>query len=129
MQSKTNTQVATKKVSHRASITGGVLSIIALASGAIGSGLVHANLHTPATTTAQKIDAAVADTTISVFAKLISVPFLVAAICLAGLAIIFTIIRLKKVKAGGLLLSVVWIALSGWALQLSIAAFQILKAH
>lgn len=119
-----------KQVSNRASIAGGVLSIIALILSAIGSGLIHSNIKTDATgyDKATQVATAAADTTVSVTVKLIGVPFISFGIFLALLAILFTVLRLRKTKSGGLVLSVLWIILSVWAIKLAVAAFSLIKA-
>lgn len=124
-----NTSV--KQPSHRASITGGILVIISLLLSAIGSGLVHANFKTDASKydAATKATTAAADTTVNVTVKLIGVPFLAVGIFLAILAVVFTVIRLGKVKSGGLVLSAVWILLAIWSVRIATTAFSILKAH
>ena len=131
MQPDTKTQTPVKKPSKRASITGGVLAVIGWALAGIGSLLIHADYRSdqPLTSTAEKVDDAVASGTLHVFSVFVGVPFLVGGIVLGILAIIFTLIRLRKARSAGLVLSVVWLILAAWALQLSIAAFDTIKAH
>lgn len=125
----TNTQVKTP--SKGSSKTGAILSVIALVLAAIGSGLIHADYRTkePLSTTAEKAGDAVASGTLHVFSSLIGVPFLAIGIFLGLLAIIFVVLRLRKVQTGGLLFSVLWLALSAWAIKIAIAAFQVISAN
>lgn len=120
-----------KEPSHRASVTGGVLSIISLVLSAIGSGLVHANIKTNASgyDTVTKATTAAADTTVNATVKLIGVPFLAVGIFLAVLAVIFTVIRISKAKNGGLVFSVIWILVAVWSFKIATAAFSVIKAH
>jgi hypothetical protein len=119
-----------KQPSHRASITGGVLSVLGLLSAGIGYGLVHANLKTgPAPDAASKVAADVATGTVEGMAKLISMPFLVVGFVLAGLAIVFTVFRMTKVRAGGLAFSLIWLIIGAWTIKIVIATFSLLKAH
>lgn len=123
--------VPAKKPSHRTSITGGVFAILSLIASSIGSAMIRTDFRPEhvANNTASKVDAVVTTTTVHVTASLLAVPFLVGGIVLALLAILFTLIRLRKVRAGGLLFSLVWLALSAWSLQLAIHAFNLLKAN
>jgi hypothetical protein len=129
MNTATRSEAAIKKSSHHASITGAVLSITGLLIAGLASLLVHANYHSKdVTTNAEKVDDAVANGTIHILAVLLSVPLLVGAFTLAGLAILFTILRLRKVGFGGLVASVIWLALSAWTIQIVIAVFDMIKA-
>jgi hypothetical protein len=124
-----NTQA--KAPSSGSSKVGAILSIVALIVSAIGYGLVHADYSTkePLNGTAEKAADKVASGTAHVYSSLIGVPFLVIGIFLGLLAILFVIIRLRKVKTVGLVFSVVWILLSAWAIKIAIAAFSVIKAH
>lgn len=129
---KPNTQTPqVKQASSGSSKTGAVLSVIALMLSAIGYGLIHADYKTkqPLNGTAEKVADKAASGTAHVFSSLIGVPFLVVGIVLSILAVIFVVIRLGKVKGGGLLFSVVWILISVWAFRIAIAAFSVIKAH
>lgn len=132
MKSNTNVQaVAPKKSSANASTIGGILSVLSLASAGIGYALVNAHYagtHTAASA-AEKVDQAVADGTLHVTGILFSIPFLVGADALAILAMIFILTRLRKVKTGGLIASIILIALSVWSICVVAAAFNHIKAH
>jgi hypothetical protein len=120
----------TKKPSTGSSKLGAVLSVLALILSAIGSGLIHADYRSkqPLTNTAEKVDDAVASGTLHVFSSLLGVPFLVIGIVLGLVAIVFVVLRLRKVKIGGLVFSVIWVVISVWALKVAIAAFNVIKA-
>lgn len=129
---KPNTQTPqVKQAASGSSKAGAVLSVIALILSAIGYGLIHADYKTkqPLNGTAEKVADKAASGTAHVFSSLIGVPFLVVGIVLSILAVIFVVIRLGKVKAGGLLFSIVWILISVWAFRIAIAAFSVIKAH
>lgn len=119
-----------KKPSHRASIAGGILSVLAL----MMSGLAHIMLRlepehtTQATTAAEKAGQAVADGTAKALFTILSMPFTIAGGLLGLLAIIFTLIRLPKVRVVGLILSVVWLALAAWAIWAAFGALEMVKA-
>jgi hypothetical protein len=132
MQQNTKTpDVPIKKPSTGSSKTGAILSILALAFSAIGSALVNSKYKSAetVTTAADKAGEAVASGTWRVLATIFSMPLLIAGICLGGLAILFTLIKLRKVKATGWVVSVIWIAIGAWAIQLGIAAFQVISAN
>ncbi len=126
-----NTPQNTKKPSTKPSITGGVLSIIALASSGIAHFLTHSEDRSTTTVTTAvgtAKDGPIADAAGNAVTGVLSVPFSVLAIFLALLALIFTVIRLGKVKAGGMVWSVIWILLSVWAISVAIGAIGVLKA-
>ncbi len=132
MQTTTQNQnIVSKKPSSGSSKTGAVLSVIALIFAAIGSALIHSKYKPveAVTTTAQKVDVAVAGGTWHVLATLFGVPLLAIGICLGLLAILVTVVRLRKVKAGGFIFSVLWILLGIWAIKISTAAFKLISAH
>lgn len=132
MQQNTQTQnPVAKKPSTGSSKVGAILSILALILAAIGYGLIHADYKTkePLNGTAEKAGDVVASGTAHVVSSIIGVPFLVGGICLGLLAILFVIIRLRKVKVGGLLFSVLWVIVAAWAIKIAIAAFSVIKAH
>ena len=112
-------------------MTGAVLSLLALVGSGFGSLLVHANFHSkePLTSTSQKVSDAVGSTTGHVVAALFAIPFLIAGIVLAILAVIFIVRRLPKVKITGLLTSIIWLLVSIWAFIIATNAFNLLKAH
>ncbi|MFA5003836.1 MAG: hypothetical protein WC498_00990 [Candidatus Saccharimonadales bacterium] len=116
----------------KGSISGFVLAVLSLILSAIGSGLVHAHFNgtKPATTTVEKAGGAVANGTVHVVSTLVAMPFLVVGFALAVFAVILVVVRLrKKLKAGGLLFSVVSLLLSIWSFGLVIGAFSLIKAH
>ena len=120
-----------KQASNGSSKTGAILSILALILSAIGYGLIHADYTTkePLNGTAEKVADKAASGTAHVFSSLIGVPFLCIGIFLGLIAVIMTVIRLRKVKAGGLVFSLIWILISAWAIKIAIAAFSVIKAH
>jgi hypothetical protein len=131
MKPNTQTQNTVAKASSTGSSkTGAILSVIALILAAIGSGLIHADYRSkePLNTTAEKAGDAVASGTVHVFSSLIGVPFLAIGIFLSILAVVFVVLRLAKVKGGGLFFSVLWILISVWAFKIAVGAFQVISA-
>ena len=126
-----NQNILAKKPSTGSSKVGAVLSVVSLIVSAIGYGLIHANYKTkePLTTTSQKVGDTVAAGTAHVYSSLIGVPFITLGIFLGLLAILFTVIRLRKVKTGGLVFSVIWVLIAIWAIRLAIVSFQVIRAH
>lgn len=124
-----NTQV--KQPSTGSSKVGAVLSVVSLILAAIGYGLIHADYSTkePLNGTAEKAADKVASGTAHVFSTFIGVPFLAVGIFLSILAVVFIVTRLRKVKAGGLVFSIIWILISVWAFKIAIAAFDVIRAH
>ncbi len=132
MQTTTpNQSTVAKKPSTGSSKTGAILSIVSLGLSGIGYGLIHADYSTkePLNGTAEKAADKVASGTAHIYSSLIGVPFLAFGIFIALLAILFTLIRLRKVKAGGLVFSVIWIVVAIWAIKIATAAFSVIKAH
>lgn len=128
-QASTTKQVP-KKSSTRASITGGILSVLSLLISALGYAFAQADFKTVQNAHGVTVKSdVVTQATGRTFSVIMSLPFLVAGMMLAGLAIIFTIIRLRKVKTTGLLISVLWLALSVWAIHLVLIGFSDIKAH
>jgi len=129
-QNPQTTAKPVKKPSTKPSITGGVLSVLALIVAAIGSALVNSKYKSPepVTTAAEKAGEAVASGTWRVLTTIFSIPLIVAAVGLALLAIVLTVIRLGKVKAAGWILSILWIVLSIWAIKIAYAALMVVKA-
>lgn len=111
--------------------TGAILSLLALAFSAIGSALANSHYKSPeaVTTASEKAGEAVASGTWRVLATLFSMPLLIAGIALGGLAILITLIKLRKVKPVGWIISIIWILISIWAIRLAIAAFQLISAN
>lgn len=130
-QNQSAVSKAPKKSSTGSSKTGAVLSVLALALSGIGYGLIHADYRTkePLNGTAEKAADTVASGTAHVYSSLIGVPFLVGGIFFGLLAIVFVVIRLRKVKSSGLLFSLIWIFLAVWAIKIAIVAFDVIKAH
>jgi hypothetical protein len=93
--------------------------------------LIHADYKTrqPLNGTAEKVADKAASGTAHIFSSLIGVPFLCVGIFLGLLAIVFAIVRLRKVKTGGLVFSVIWVLISIGAIKIAIAAFSVIKAH
>lgn len=122
---------APAKVSHKGSITGFVLSLISLMFSGLANFLIHMK-YTPTGPTTGSVDRevghAVATGTTTVLGTLLSVPFLVGAIVLAIVAVIFVLVRLRKVKVGGAIFSAISIALSVWSFVIAIGLFDSIKA-
>lgn len=104
--------------------------MLALVLAAIGNGFAKAHYHgVHPNTTAVKVDEAVANGTVHVLGSIVSLPFLITGMFLALIAILLTLIRIRKVKAEGLAVSIFWILISVWALRLVFSALNLLKAH
>jgi hypothetical protein len=128
-QKTQNSALASKKPAG-SSKTGAVLSVLALIISAIGYAIANAHFksQTPVTNASERAGELIAQGTSRSLAVIFSMPLLVAGIALGGLAILLAIVKLRKVKAGGLVMSVVWIALGIWAIKIAIAGFQLIKA-
>lgn len=120
-----------KKSSAGSSKTSAILSVLALVFAAIGAALIHSKYKPTeaVTTTAQKVDVVVASGLWHGLATIFAVPLLVAGISLGILAIVLSVIRLRKVRVGGLAFSILWILLSIWAIKIAAAAFKLISAQ
>jgi protein-S-isoprenylcysteine O-methyltransferase Ste14 len=126
----------TKQPGHSGSVAGLVLSIFALFSSATGYALIHAKFKNAPSTATNVVDKAVekgttaaANGTGHVVLDLIAVPFLVFGIVLAILAVVLIALRMRKVRVGGLLLSLVGMGLALWGFLLAVNTFNVIKAH
>lgn len=111
---------------------GGVFSILALIGAGIAHFLTHSESrsHTTVTTAVGTVsNGPIAQVASKSITGILSLPFIVGAICFALLAMLLTVLRLRKVKAGGLFWSIVWILLSIWSISLAAGALSTLKAH
>jgi hypothetical protein len=126
------TKQPVKVPSTKPSITGGVFAFLALASSGIAHFLAHADArsHTEVTTAVGKVDSGpVADVASKSISAVLSLPFIVGGITFALIALIFTVIRLRKVKTSGLVLSLLWILISIWAIAIAAGALSTFQAH
>lgn len=118
-------------VSHKGSITGFILSLVSLMFSGLAYFLMNMK-YTPTGPTTGSIEAeaghAVATGTTTILGTLLGVPFLVGAIALAIVAVIFVLVRLRKVKVGGAIFSAVAIAISVWSFMIAIGLFDTIKA-
>jgi hypothetical protein len=122
----------TKAPSTKPSITGGVFSFLALIAAAVAHFLSHADArtHTEVTTAVGKVDSGpVADIASKSIAAVLSLPFIVGGVTFGLIAIIFTLLRLRKVKTTGLVVSLLWILISVWAISIAFGALTVFKAH
>lgn len=119
------------KKSHKGSITGFVLAVVSLSLSAAGSGLIHAKyVPVPTNGSAEKaVGNVVASGTTTFLTTIFGMPLLVGGIALALLSVLFVILRLRKVRVGGLVFSVFAIVLAVWSFKIATAAFSLLKAH
>ena len=119
------------KISHKPSITGFVLSCVSLAASGIGHLIITAK-YTPKGPTTGSAEAevghAVATGTTSVLGALFGYPLLVVGIVLAIVSIILVLIRLRKLRAGGLIFSAIAILLAIWSLSIAFGAFDLITA-
>lgn len=124
-------QAQPQKQSHKPSITGGVLAVLALVSAGISHFLTHAESRstTEVTTPVGTVDSGpVADVASNSITGVLSMPFIVVAITLGLLSLLFTVLRLRKVKTAGLLMTIVFAVLAVWAITIAIGAMDTLKA-
>lgn len=132
MNPNTPQQNVPKVPSTRPSIAGGIFSILALMSAGIAHFLTHSEsrTHTTVTTAVGTVDSGpIAHAASKSVTGILSMPFIVVAILFALLALLFTVIRLRKVKAGGMVWSLIWIGLSIWSFMLASGALNTLKAN
>lgn len=130
MPANIKTAAPVKQPSHRASIAGGILSVLGLIAAGVGYSLAHAHytdVH-PTTSASVKAGDAIADGTVHVAGVLFSLPFLIGADLLALLAIIVTLVRVRKVKVGGLVVSILWLALGVWTFYIVANGFHYISA-
>lgn len=126
-----NTTPAQKTPSTRPSIAGGIFSILALLSSAIAYGLTHAESRskTEVTTPVGKVtDGPVADAASNAVTSVLSLPFIAGATLFGLIALLFTLLRIRKVKTPGLIISIIWIALVFWALFIAFGVLSGMKA-
>lgn len=121
-----------QKTSHKASITGSILAVASLAFAGIANAVVRAE-YMPNGPTSGSVDRevgnAIATGTTSALGAIFGMMFIVCAIVLALAALAFIVIRLRKVKLGGWVFSIVAGALAVWSLAISIGAFDVIKAN
>lgn len=104
---------------------------MSLISSGIGNLLIRAKYTPTGPTTGSvenEVGHAVATGTTSVLGALLGVPFLVGGIALALVAIIFIILRIRKVRVGGFIFSGIAVALLVWSVSAAISAFDLIKA-
>jgi len=118
-------------ISHKPSITGSILALTSLLASGIANLMIHAK-YTPTGPTTGSIDRevghAVATGTTSVLGAIFAVPFMVGAIGLGLLSIVFVVLRLRKVRVMGAVFSVIIIALVVWSISISAGLFELIKA-
>lgn len=132
MKPNTPTQTTPKQPSTKPSITGGILSILSLISAGIAYFLTHSESRskTEVTTAVGTVDSGpLAEIASDSVTGILSMPFIVVAVVLALLAILFTVLRLHKVKTAGWIMSILWIGLSVWALMAAVNALQVIQYH
>ena len=121
-----------KRPSTKPSITGGIFSILALLSAGIASFFAYPNperTHTEVTTVAGTVDSGpLADIASQSVGAVLSLPFIVGAVVFGLIAIVFTVLRLWKVKLIGLIFSILWLGLAIWAISIAIGALNVNKA-
>jgi hypothetical protein len=133
MQPTTKTPATTPRpnVSHKGSITGFVLALLSLVSAGIANALVHAK-YTPNGPTTGSVDRevghAVATGATTTLGALFGMLFIVGAIILAIVALVFIVIRLRNVKVGGLVFSLVSGAIAVWSFVIAAGALEFISA-
>lgn len=134
MKPNTQTQNTTKQPSTKPSITGGILSILALLSSGFAHLILALNSSSKTSPEAahgavEKAGVAVSNGSFTALAVVISTPFAFVGVGLGLIALIFTLMRLGKVKSSGLMFSILWIVLAVWAIKAGIDIFSMVKAH
>lgn len=123
--------IPSKPKSSRPSIAGGILSVIAMISSGIAYGLRNSDSRstTEVTTPVGVVnDGPVADAASGAITGILSFPFIIIAILFGSLALLFTLLRLRKVKAVGIIFSIIWIILSVLAIYIAIGVFDGMRA-
>lgn len=120
-----------KKVSHKASITGFILAVVSLLFAGIAKLVINAE-YTPTGptegTVEREVGHAIATGTTSILGAIFGVPFLVGAIVLAIASFIFIVLRLRKVRIGGLVFSIIAVLILVWSMSITFEAFDVIKA-
>lgn len=123
--------VPEKKVSHKPSITGIVLAILSLISSGIANFSIHAK-YSPTGPTTGSVEAevghAVATGTTSILGALLGVPFLVGALVLGALSLVFLAIRAPKLRVAGIIFSALAVAIVVWSVSMALGNFELIKA-
>jgi len=123
--------VQEKKTSHKPSITGIILAILSLISSGIANFSINAK-YTPTGPTTGSFEAeaghAVATGTTSVLGALFGLPFLVGAIGLGLLSLVFITIRIPKLRVAGFIFSAIAVALVVWSISMALGNFELIKA-
>ncbi len=107
-----------------------MLSLLALFFSGVGSFLINVRYDsaTANNSTAEQVGDKAASGLLHVVSVLMGVPFLIAGIILAGVAILMTIAKLRKVKVTGVIISALWLGLSVWAVKIALVAFDLIRA-
>jgi hypothetical protein len=118
-----------KKNSHNPSVTGIVLAGISLGLSAFGNLLVHAHATKRDTPTIdQKVGQAVDNGVSHVLGAIFGVPFLVGGITLAIISAILLALRLRKIKATGIVLTILAVLIIIWSFSIAIGGFDYIRA-
>lgn len=127
-----NLQPQPKKTSHRASIVGITLALFSVALSGIGNLLIVAEPNTQPSPTASEVEnqvgQAVADGTLNTLGTLFAVPLLVGAFVVGFVAVVFILLRLRKVRVIGAIFSIIALLLVVWSYSIAINAFDLIKA-
>ena len=128
---KTTPTQTKPKVSHKGSITGFVLAVLSLISSGIASLAINAKYTPTGPTTGSvgnEVGHAVGTGTTSVLGAIFGMPFIILGILLALLSIVFIVLRLRKVRIGGLIFSIIAILLVIWSFNIALDALDLIKA-
>jgi hypothetical protein len=118
-----------KKSSHNPSVTGIVLAGISLGLSAFGNLLVHAHATKRDTPTIdQKVGQAVDNGVSHVLGAIFGVPFLVGGITFAIISAILLALRLRKIKATGIVLTILAVLIIIWSFSIAIGGFDYIRA-
>lgn len=129
--SKTSTTAPQPKISHKASITGIILAVLSLISSGIANFSINAQ-YSPTGPTTGSVEAevghAVATGTTSVLGAIFGLPFLVGAIGLGLLSLVFIAIRIPKLRVVGYIFSALAVLIVLWSISMALGNFELITA-
>lgn len=120
-----------KKDSHKPSITGIVLAVLSLVSSGIANFTINAKYSPTGPTTGSvsaEVGDAVATGTTSVLGAIFGLPFLVGAIGLGLLSLVFLAISIPKLRVAGFIISAIAVAIVFWSISMALGNFELIKA-
>lgn len=128
---KTTSTPSQPQVSHKGSITGFVLAVLSLICSGIANLAIHAKYSPTGPTTGsvdKEVGHAVATGTTSILGAIFGMPFIFFSVLLAIVSVAFIVLRLRKVRIGGLIFSIIAVLLVIWSLNIAFDALDLIKA-